>query len=127
MAANAFITSQAAAAAATVAWVVVEWRVQGKPTILGAASGCIAGLVAITPAAGFVAPLPALIIGAVGGVICYVAVAVVKTKLGYDDSLDAFGIHASAVLGAPSQRGSGRRQTSILPVPTASSTAAVNY
>ncbi len=93
LAANAFITSQAAAAAATVAWVVVEWRVQGKPTILGAASGCIAGLVAITPAAGFVAPLPALIIGAVGGVICYVAVAVVKTKLGYDDSLDAFGIH----------------------------------
>ena len=93
LAANAFITSQAAAAAATVAWVVVEWRVQGKPTILGAASGCIAGLVAITPAAGFVAPLPALLIGAIGGVICYVAVAVVKTRLGYDDSLDAFGIH----------------------------------
>ena len=93
LAASAFIASQAAAAAATVPWVAVEWIVQGKPTILGAASGCIAGLVAITPAAGFVAPLPALIIGAVGGVICYFAVAVVKAKLGYDDSLDAFGIH----------------------------------
>ena len=93
LAASAFIASQAAAAAATVTWVAVEWIVQGKPTILGAASGCIAGLVAITPAAGFVAPLPALIIGAVGGVICYFAVAVVKAKLGYDDSLDAFGIH----------------------------------
>lgn len=93
LAASAFIASQAAAAAATVTWVAVEWIVQGKPTILGAASGCIAGLVAITPAAGFVAPLPALIIGAVGGVICYFAVAVVKAKLSYDDSLDAFGIH----------------------------------
>ena len=93
LAANAFVASQAAAAAATASWVVIEWLVQGKPTILGAASGCIAGLVAITPAAGFVTPIPALIIGAVGGVICYVAVAVVKTKLGYDDSLDAFGIH----------------------------------
>ena len=93
LAASAFIASQAAAAAATVSWVVVEWKVQGKPTILGAASGCIAGLVAITPAAGFVTPLPALLIGAIGGVICYVAVAVVKTKIGYDDSLDAFGIH----------------------------------
>ena len=93
LAASAFIASQAAAAAATVTWVAVEWIVQGKPTILGAASGCIAGLVAITPAAGFVAPLPALIIGAIGGVICYFAVAVVKAKLGYDDSLDAFGIH----------------------------------
>ncbi len=93
LAANAFVATQAAAAAATVAWVVVEWRVTGKPTVLGAASGCIAGLVAITPAAGFVAPLPSVIIGAVGGVICYFAVSVLKVKLGYDDSLDAFGIH----------------------------------
>ena len=93
LAANAFIASQAAAAAATVTWVVVEWALNGKPTILGAASGCIAGLVAITPAAGFVAPMPAIIIGAIGGVICYFAVAVLKAKLGYDDSLDAFGIH----------------------------------
>lgn len=93
LAANAFVASQGAAAAATVAWVLIEWIVSGKPTVLGAASGCIAGLVAITPAAGFVAPLPAVIIGAVGGAVCYVAVAFVKAKLGYDDSLDAFGIH----------------------------------
>ena len=93
LAANAFVTSQGAAAAATVSWVLIEWIANGKPTILGAASGCIAGLVAITPAAGFVAPLPAVIIGAISGVVCYFAVAVVKVKLGYDDSLDAFGIH----------------------------------
>ncbi|KMO86017.1 ammonia channel protein [Megasphaera cerevisiae DSM 20462] len=93
LAANAFVTSQAAAAAATVSWVLIEWISNGKPTVLGAASGCIAGLVAITPAAGFVAPMPAIIIGAVGGVICYYSVALLKTKLGYDDSLDAFGIH----------------------------------
>jgi len=93
LAANAFVTSQAAAAAATLSWVITEWRVSGKPTILGAASGCIAGLVAITPAAGFVAPLPSVIIGLVGGVVCYFAVAVLKEKLGYDDALDAFGVH----------------------------------
>ena len=93
LAANAFIATQGAAAAATVSWVVVEWILNGKPTILGAASGCIAGLVAITPAAGFVAPIPAIIIGAIGGVLCYFAVAALKAKLGYDDSLDAFGIH----------------------------------
>ena len=93
LAASAFIATQGAAAAAAVSWVVVEWILNGKPTILGAASGCIAGLVAITPAAGFVAPIPAIIIGAIGGVLCYFAVAALKTKLGYDDSLDAFGIH----------------------------------
>ncbi len=93
LAANAFIASQAAAAAATVAWVLAEWIHNGKPTILGAASGCIAGLVAITPAAGFVAPMPSLIIGLVGGLVCYFAVAVLKGKLGYDDALDAFGVH----------------------------------
>lgn len=93
LAANAFVASQAAAAAATVAWVLVEWVHNGHPTILGAASGCIAGLVAITPAAGFVTPMPAVIIGLVGGLVCYIAVAVVKAKLGYDDALDAFGVH----------------------------------
>ena len=93
LAANAFVTTQAAAAAATVSWVLVEWYRNGKPTILGAASGCIAGLVAITPAAGFVKPMPALAIGLIGGIVCYFAVAVLKEKLGYDDSLDAFGIH----------------------------------
>ncbi len=93
LAANAFVASQAAAAAATVSWVLTEWKINGKPTILGAASGCIAGLVAITPAAGFVAPMPAVIIGLVGGIVCYFAVAVLKEKLGYDDALDAFGVH----------------------------------
>ncbi len=93
LAANAFVTTQAAAAMATVSWVVVEWLHHGKPTVLGAASGCVAGLVAITPAAGFVAPMPAVIIGLVGGVVCYFAVAVLKQKLGYDDALDAFGVH----------------------------------
>lgn len=93
LAANAFMTTQAAVAAATLAWVGVEWLHNGKPTILGAVSGCIAGLVAITPAAGFVETMPAVIIGLVGGGVCYFAVAVVKAKLGYDDALDAFGIH----------------------------------
>ena len=93
LAAHAFVTTQAAAAMATVSWVACEWMHHGKPTILGAASGCVAGLVAITPAAGFVAPLPAVIIGLIGGIVCYFAVAVVKEKFGYDDSLDAFGVH----------------------------------
>ena len=93
LAANAFVTTQAAAAAAAVTWVVAEWIHHGKPTVLGGASGCVAGLVAITPAAGFVTPLAAIIIGAVGGVICYLAVAVLKERLGYDDALDAFGVH----------------------------------
>lgn len=93
LAANAFVTTQAAAAMATVSWVACEWMHHGKPTILGAASGCVAGLVAITPAAGFVAPLPAVFIGLIGGIVCYFAVAVVKEKFGYDDSLDAFGVH----------------------------------
>lgn len=93
LAATAFVTTNTAAAAATVSWVFAEWLHRGKPTVLGAASGCVAGLVAITPAAGFVAPLPAVIIGLAAGVICYLAVGVVKAKLGYDDSLDAFGVH----------------------------------
>ena len=93
LAANAFVVTQSAAAAATVSWVIVEWKVNGKPTVLGAASGCIAGLVAITPAAGFVAPMPSVIIGLIAGVVCYFAVAVLKEKLGYDDALDAFGVH----------------------------------
>lgn len=93
LAANAFVTTQAAAAAATLSWVCVEWLHHGKPTILGAASGCIAGLVAITPAAGFVTPIPSVIIGLIGGAVCYFAVAVLKAKLGYDDALDAFGVH----------------------------------
>lgn len=93
LAASAFVATQGAAAMATVSWVVCEWIHNGKPTILGAASGCVAGLVAITPAAGFVAPMPGIIIGLVAGIVCYFAVAVLKTKLGYDDALDAFGVH----------------------------------
>lgn len=93
LAASAFMVTQVAAAAATLSWVFAEWLHNGKPTILGAVSGCIAGLVAITPAAGFVSSMPALFIGLIGGVVCYFAVAVVKKKLSYDDSLDAFGIH----------------------------------
>lgn len=93
LAASAFIVTNTAAAAATISWVFIEWFHNGKPTVLGAASGAVAGLVAITPAAGFVAPGPAIIIGLAAGMICYLAVSVVKAKLGYDDSLDAFGVH----------------------------------
>lgn len=93
LAASAFMVTNTAAAAATVSWVLTEWLHHGKPTVLGAASGCVAGLVAITPAAGFVGPIPSIIIGLIGGALCYLAVAVMKSKLGYDDSLDAFGVH----------------------------------
>ena len=93
IASNAFVVTHVSAAAATVSWVLAEWLMHGKPTVLGAASGCIAGLVSITPAAGFVSPLSAVAIGLLGGVSCYLSVSVVKAKLGYDDSLDAFGVH----------------------------------
>jgi ammonium transporter len=91
-AASAFAVTQVAAATAGLAWVIVEWLHRGKPTALGFASGVVAGLVAITPASGFVAPVGALAIGAIAGFVCYWAVAA-KSVLGYDDSLDAFGIH----------------------------------
>ncbi len=100
LAASAFVVTHLAAAAATVSWVAVEWAHRGKPTTLGAASGAVAGLVAITPAAGFVAPLPAIIIGLVAGAVCYSAV-LLKWRLGYDDSLDAVGVHgAGGITGA---------------------------
>jgi ammonium transporter len=89
---SAFTVTQVAAAAAALAWMIVEWLHRGKPTGLGFASGLVAGLVAITPASGFVAPSGALAIGLLAGVVCYWAVAA-KSLLGYDDSLDAFGIH----------------------------------
>jgi Amt family ammonium transporter len=88
----AFFTTQVASAAAALSWVFVEWKVQGKPTTLGAASGAVAGLVAITPGAGFVSPMAAIVIGLVGGAICYMAV-LAKSRLGYDDSLDVVGVH----------------------------------
>ncbi len=93
LATSAFVATHFAAAAAAVGWGGAEWIRNGKPSVLGAISGAVAGLVAITPASGFVGPMAALVIGLVAGVICYVMVAQVKQRLGYDDSLDAFGVH----------------------------------
>lgn len=89
----AFVNTHLATAAAMLSWVIVEWIRHRKPTVLGAVSGAVAGLVAITPACGFVGPMSAIIIGFVGGIVCFVSVGVVKAKFGYDDSLDAFGVH----------------------------------
>jgi Amt family ammonium transporter len=98
---SAFLATQLGAAAAAVAWAVVEWIKGKRPTALGTISGAVAGLVAVTPAAGFVTPLGALGIGALAGLVCYLAVVVMKGKLGYDDSLDAFGVHGvGGMLGA---------------------------
>ncbi len=97
----AFIATNTAAAAAALTWMFIEWKVTGKPTILGGATGAVAGLVAITPASGFVSPLSAILIGTAVGFVCYIAVAVIKLKLAYDDSLDAFGVHGvGGTLGA---------------------------
>ncbi|MFC1839745.1 ammonium transporter [Thermodesulfobacteriota bacterium] len=92
LAANAFVVTHISSALAALSWVIMEWIHRGKPTTLGAASGAVAGLVAITPACGFVGPVPAIIIGALAGIICYGGV-LFKSKLGYDDSLDVVGIH----------------------------------
>ncbi len=92
LAGSAFVATHLAAAAATLSWCLAEYVARGKASVLGAASGAVAGLVAITPASGFVAPLPAIVIGAGAGALCYWAVNL-KHKLGYDDSLDAFGVH----------------------------------
>lgn len=97
----AILVTQIAAAAGTISWMAAEWISRGKPSLLGMISGAVAGLVAITPASGFVEPAPALFIGLVAGVLCFWMVAVVKAKLGYDDSLDAFGVHGiGGMLGA---------------------------
>ena len=101
LATSAFVATHFGAAAAAVAWSATEWLIHGKPSALGAISGAVAGLVAITPAAGFVSPISAIVIGLIGGCFCYFMVAKVKAKLGYDDSLDAFGVHgAGGTLGA---------------------------
>jgi Amt family ammonium transporter len=93
LAASAFVVTHFATAAATLSWTFAEWLGKGKPTVLGAASGAVAGLVAITPASGYVGPMAALAIGAVAGVFCYWACSWLKAKCGYDDSLDVFGVH----------------------------------
>jgi Amt family ammonium transporter len=101
LATSAFVATHFGAAAATLGWMLAEWIRSGKPSVLGAISGCVAGLVAITPASGFVQPLPALLIGFIAGVVCYFMVALVKHRFGYDDSLDAFGVHgAGGTVGA---------------------------
>jgi Amt family ammonium transporter len=97
IAANALFTTQVATGAALLSWLIAEWLVQGKPTTLGAASGAIAGLVAITPGAGFVGPQSAIIIGLVAGALCYLAV-LGKKRLGYDDALDVVGVHGAGGL-----------------------------
>ena len=100
-AALAFVNTLLATAAAVLTWSVAEWALKGKPSMLGGASGCVAGLVAVTPAAGFVGPMGALIIGAVAGVVCLWGVSGLKKMLGSDDSLDVFGVHGvGGILGA---------------------------
>lgn len=101
LAANAFVTTHLGAAAATLGWLVMEWIRDGRPSILGGISGAVAGLVAITPGAGFVTPGASIVIGFAAGIFCYLMVVIVKKEFGYDDALDAFGIHgAGGFLGA---------------------------
>jgi Amt family ammonium transporter len=101
LATSAFVNTHFAAAAAALGWTIAEWIHNGKPTALGAISGAVAGLVAITPASGFVQPMSALLIGLLAGFFCFLMVFIVKAKFGYDDSLDAFGVHgAGGTLGA---------------------------
>jgi ammonium transporter, Amt family len=101
LASSAFVATHFGAAAAALSWSAAEWIKNGRASALGAISGAVAGLVAITPAAGFVAPMPALVIGAVAGVLCFLMVTKVKAIFGYDDALDAFGVHgAGGTIGA---------------------------
>jgi len=93
LATSAFVATHLATAAAVLGWLLVEWLRNGKPSVLGGISGAVAGLVAITPASGFVKPMAALLIGFLAGIVCYFMVAAVKQKFGYDDTLDAFGVH----------------------------------
>jgi len=100
-AAQVFINTFLATAAAVLAWTFGEWAIRGKPTMLGAASGAVAGLVAITPACGWVGPMGSIVIGVAGGLICMLAVVKLKSILGYDDSLDVFGVHCiGGIVGA---------------------------
>jgi Amt family ammonium transporter len=101
LATSAFVNTHFATAAAAISWSIAEWIHNGKPTALGAISGAVAGLVAITPASGFVQPMSALVIGLIAGFVCFFMVFIVKSFFGYDDSLDAFGVHgAGGTVGA---------------------------
>jgi Amt family ammonium transporter len=101
LASSAFVATHFSAAAGVLGWCIYEWLHNGKPSVLGAASGAVAGLVCITPAAGFVNPMPALAMGLLGGIVCALAVTRLKAAMGYDDSLDAFGVHGvGGTLGA---------------------------
>jgi ammonium transporter, Amt family len=101
LAALVFVNTLLASAAATLAWSGAEWIVRGKPSMLGGASGSIAGLVAITPACGWSGPMGAILLGLVAGAVCFWAVTSLKSMLGYDDSLDAFGVHGvGGIIGA---------------------------
>jgi len=101
LATSAFVATHFAAATAALGWAGMEWLKQGKPTVLGAISGSVAGLVAVTPASGFVTPMSGLLIGLIAGVGCFLAVTQVKKRFGYDDSLDVFGVHGvGGTLGA---------------------------
>jgi Amt family ammonium transporter len=101
LATSAFVATHFAAAAAALSWMLAEWLKSGKPSMLGGISGAVAGLVAITPASGFVKPMPALLIGFLAGIFCFYMVTAVKHVFGYDDTLDAFGVHgAGGTLGA---------------------------
>jgi Amt family ammonium transporter len=93
LATSAFVATHFATAAAALGWLFVEWVRNGKPSMLGGISGAVAGLVAITPASGFVKPFPAMLIGFIAGMVCYFMVTTIKSKFGYDDTLDAFGVH----------------------------------
>ncbi len=100
-AAMAILATHLAAAAGALGWMAAEWKSRGRPSLLGLISGAVAGLVAVTPAAGFILPASGVIIGLISGVVCFVSVSYVKTKLGYDDSLDAFGVHGvGGIVGA---------------------------
>ena len=101
LATSAFVATHFAAAAATIGWLAAEWTTRRRPSALGAISGAVAGLVAITPASGFVTPMAALFIGFAAGVVCFLMVTLVKGRFGYDDALDAFGVHgAGGTIGA---------------------------
>ncbi|HEX5106479.1 MAG TPA: ammonia channel protein, partial [Pirellulaceae bacterium] len=101
LAASAFCATHFAAAAGTLSWAGMEWITRGKPSVLGAASGAVAGLVCITPASGYVQPMPAVAMGLAAGIVCFFACTKLKAAFGYDDSLDAFGVHGvGGTLGA---------------------------